>query len=172
MQRIAIIGNPGGGKSTLARKLGAALAIPVHEIDVLQWKPGWVPASAEEIVQTHERWLASPAWVIDGWGSWEAIAARFDLADTILVVDFPLALHYWWAIKRHVICLFRSDASWPPPGCPALPVTWRLLKMIWQIHRTMRPALLALVADYRDRARVIYLHSPYDLQQFFTADTQ
>src|SRR5262245_3150637 len=155
MRRIAIIGNAGGGKSTLARKLGAALAIPVHEIDLLQWKPGWVPASAEEIVQTHDRWLASPAWIIDGWGSWEAIAARFDLADTIIVVDFPLILHYWWAIKRQVTCLFQPDPAWPPPGCHALPITRRLLEMIWQIHWTMRPQLLATVARYSDRAHVV-----------------
>jgi hypothetical protein len=166
MQRIAIIGNAGGGKSTLARKLGAALAIPVHEIDLLQWKPSWIPATAEEVVQTHEQWLASPAWIIDGWGNWEAIAARFDLADTIVVVDFPLALHYWWAIKRQVTCLVRLNPGWPPPGCHALPVTWRLLKMIWQIHWTMRPQRLALAARYRDGAHVVHIRSPHELQRF------
>ena len=142
MKRIAIIGNAGGGKSTLARQLGATLTIPVHEIDLLQWKPGWVPTPAEKVARTHSQWLASPAWVIDGWGSWDALTARFDLADTIVVVDFPLALHYWWAIKRHVNCVLRSDVAWPPPGCRALPVTWRLVKMIWHIHWTMRPRLL------------------------------
>jgi hypothetical protein len=165
MQRIAIIGNAGGGKSTLARRLGAALAIPVHEIDLLQWKPGWIPASAEAIGQAHEQWLAAPAWIIDGWGSWEAITARFDLADTIVVIDFPLALHYWWAIKRQVTCLFQASPAWPPPGCRALPVTWRLLAMIWQIHWTMRPRLLALAARYRECAHVVYIRSPYHLRR-------
>jgi MoxR-like ATPase len=36
MRRVAIIGNAGGGKSTLARTLGAALALPFHEVDLLQ----------------------------------------------------------------------------------------------------------------------------------------
>jgi hypothetical protein len=171
MQRIAIIGNAGGGKSILARRLGAALAIPVHEIDVLQWKPGWVPAPAAEVVQTHEQWLASPAWIIDGWGGWEAIVARFDLADTIVVVDFPLALHYWWAIKRQVICLFRPNSDWPPPGCRALPVTWRLLEMIWQIHWTMRPQLLELVAHYHRSAHIIHICSPDELHRFIHSAT-
>ena len=172
MRRIAIIGNAGGGKSTLARHLGAALAIPVHEIDLLQWKPGWVPASSEEVGQAHEQWLASPAWIIDGWGSWDAIAARFELADTIVVVDFPVALHYWWAIKRHVACMVQPNPTWPPPGCRALPVTWRLLKMIWQIHWTMRPRLLELVARYCDRARVVYIRSPHQLQRFIHSAVQ
>src|SRR5690242_10127984 len=90
MRRIAIIGNAGGGKSTLARRIGEALGLPVHEIDLLQWKPGWVRAALEEFNQVHDQWLAAPAWIIDGWGSWEAITARFDLADTIILVDHPL----------------------------------------------------------------------------------
>jgi hypothetical protein len=165
MRRIAIVGNAGGGKSTLARKLGAALAIPVYEIDLLQWKPGWLPASSEEIDKTHNQWLTSPTWIIDGWGNWRAITARFDLADTIVVIDFPLALHYWWAIKRQVACLFRTSPAWPPPGCHALPVTWRLFKMIWQIHWTMRPQLLELVAGYADRARIVHIRSPHELRR-------
>jgi hypothetical protein len=166
MRRIAIIGNAGGGKSTLARRLGASLGLPVHEIDLLQWKPGWVRTSPEEFDHIHQQWLAAPAWIIDGWGSWEVIAARFELADTIIVVDQPLALHYWWAIKRHVTCLFQPNPSWPPPGCRALPVTWRLLKLMWQLHQTMRPRLLDLAAGYHERKRVLYIRSPRELRQF------
>jgi adenylate kinase family enzyme len=33
MRRIAVIGNGGGGKSTLAFALGQRLGIPVHEVD-------------------------------------------------------------------------------------------------------------------------------------------
>ncbi|WP_293906872.1 hypothetical protein [Phenylobacterium sp.] len=35
MRRILIIGNSGGGKSTLARKLGGKLGLPVVHLDVL-----------------------------------------------------------------------------------------------------------------------------------------
>lgn len=33
MEKIAVIGNAGGGKSTLCRALGAALQLPVYAID-------------------------------------------------------------------------------------------------------------------------------------------
>ncbi len=42
MQRIAILGCSGGGKSTLARALGEALDLPVVHLDQLYWLPGWV----------------------------------------------------------------------------------------------------------------------------------
>lgn len=49
MKRIAVIGNAGGGKSTLCRKLSKAKNIPLYPIDRIQWKPGWKPALADEV---------------------------------------------------------------------------------------------------------------------------
>ena len=40
MRRIAIFGNGGGGKSTLARALGRHLRRPVYEVDEVQWLSG------------------------------------------------------------------------------------------------------------------------------------
>lgn len=46
--RIAIIGNAGGGKSTLARKLGSILNIPVTHVDSVQFQSGWKRTPKEE----------------------------------------------------------------------------------------------------------------------------
>lgn len=45
MTRIAVIGNGGGGKTTMCRHLSHALNIPFYPIDQIQWKPGWQRAS-------------------------------------------------------------------------------------------------------------------------------
>jgi adenylate kinase family enzyme len=48
MQRVAIIGSRGAGKSTLARKLGGILGLPVIHLDKEYWQPGWTePPKAE-----------------------------------------------------------------------------------------------------------------------------
>src|SRR5579859_5588543 len=109
MTRVAVIGNAGGGKSTLSRKLGQALGLPVHSIDKIQWRPGWTRAPDEEVRSAHEAILASGRWIIDGWGGWDNMQARFEAADTIIFVDFPIAVHYWWAFKRQVKCLFLPN---------------------------------------------------------------
>jgi adenylate kinase family enzyme len=43
MERIAVIGNAGGGKSTLARALASRRRLPYVEIDALLWRGGWHP---------------------------------------------------------------------------------------------------------------------------------
>ncbi len=165
MTRVAIIGNAGGGKSTLSRKLGCARNLPVYPIDHLQWRPGWVPVPPQEFAQQHAALLAQERWIIDGWGMRDALIERFERADTIIVVDHPLVVHYWWAIKRQIKCLFRPRSD-GPPGCPMLPMTWPLLKMIWQIHHLQRPQLLDLVNAFRSRKRLIYIRSPRELRRF------
>jgi adenylate kinase family enzyme len=72
--RIAIIGNAGGGKTTLARRLDARLDLPVYQVGPAQWLIGWVRAPADVIAVAHEPWLAQPAWITVGWGSWPALA--------------------------------------------------------------------------------------------------
>ena len=42
MSRIIILGNAGGGKSTLARKLGEKRGLRHVEIDRFLWQQGWI----------------------------------------------------------------------------------------------------------------------------------
>jgi len=91
VRRIAVIGNGGGGKSTLARALGKTLDLPVHEVDEVQWLPGWRRAPLDEVAPILEGWAADDAWIIDGFGPWPVIDRRMGRADTIVYVDLPHA---------------------------------------------------------------------------------
>ncbi len=168
MQRIAVIGNAGGGKSVLCRQLSQALNIPLFPIDRMQWKPEWVAAPYAEIKAQHDIILAQEQWIIDGWGPWDLIEQRFQAADTIIFVDHPLVVHYWWSVKRQLRCIFapRVDGL---DGCPMLPVTGRLLRMIWRIHHQLRPRLLDLVERQRAEKRVVHIKSPKELQSYIAS---
>jgi len=171
MQRIAIIGNAGGGKSVLARKLRDMLGIPVFTFDDLQWRPGWTRSPEEEIHAEHSRWMAEPRWIIDGWGNWEILDQRFDLADTIIFIDFHIAVHYWWAIKRQLKAALNLSQGWPPEGCPALPVTMRLFKLMWKIHREIHPQLTEFVHRHSKNTKIIHMKSPRSMKLFMTQVT-
>ena len=43
--RIVVVGTSGVGKTTLAKDIAAALAIPHVELDALHWDPGWTAMS-------------------------------------------------------------------------------------------------------------------------------
>jgi len=49
MQRIAIFGAAGAGKSMLARQIGQILALPVIHLDRLCWEPGFASSRRSEV---------------------------------------------------------------------------------------------------------------------------
>ncbi len=165
MTRVVIIGNAGGGKSTLARELGKALGLPVHSIDNIQWQPGWVSTPAQEFNLLHQRLIEGEKWIIDGFGPLHEAGLRFDAADTIVFVDLPLWRHYWWAAKRQFMCLFRERPD-GPKGCPMLPMTWKLLRMIGHIHKVIRPQLIEAVNERRAQKDIFRIRSPNEMEAF------
>jgi adenylate kinase family enzyme len=64
---IAIIGNPGAGKTTLGLELARLLDATFVEVDALAHQAGWVEASDDELRAALDHALGtSPRWVIDG----------------------------------------------------------------------------------------------------------
>ena len=165
MRRIMIIGNAAGGKSRLARRAARAYGLPLRQIDLAQWRPGWVMAPERDVTAIHNDWLAKDRWVIDGFGPWPTIRTRMQAADLIILVDLPLATHLRWAAKRQIcsIILGREDG---PPGCPMWRATIPMLRLILRFHRETRPKLLATVAEVKPPAKTVHLRNPSDLAAF------
>ena len=164
-ERVVIIGNAGGGKSVLAKRLSQALGLPLYRLDRLQWNPGWVPTPIEEYDHRHDALINGDRWIIDGFGPWASVERRFEAADTIVLIDHPIWVHFWWALKRQFMCLFRPRTDFVP-GCPMLPMTGRLLQMIWQIHQHWQPKLVALAVSHQRHKHVYHVRSPFELGQF------
>ncbi|TQV81683.1 flagellar protein FlaR [Denitrobaculum tricleocarpae] len=165
MTRVAVIGNAGGGKSTLCRAISDALGLPYHSIDKIQWLPGWEMMPEAEFHIRHESLIAGERWIIDGFGPWQDIERRFDAADTIVFIDLPLWRHLLWATKRQIRSVFlgRTDG---PEGCPMWQVTFKLYRMMWWLHRKVRPKLIAAMDAYRADRDIIHLRSPRDIEGF------
>lgn len=164
VRRVAVVGNAGGGKTTLSQQLGAVLSVPVYALDSIKWRPGWEPVPDVEVARQCHAWIEEDRWVIDGFGTWEFMAAEFDRAEVIVLLDLPLAVHYWRAMKRQMRDVFRARPDLPE-NCPMLRMTVPLLKTIWFTHKLARPKLLELVGRFRESKTVLHIQSRAALDQ-------
>ena len=116
MQRVIVIGPCGAGKSTAAIELGRLLDLPVHHLDRLHWREGWLESTRSELETALAPIIAGERWLIDGnYGG--TMAARIERADTVVYLDYPIHLCLWRALKR--VLRFRGQVR-PDmaPGCP------------------------------------------------------
>lgn len=166
MCRTTIIGNAGGGKSTLCRKIVEAHGLPYFAVDKIQWEPNWKPAPAEKVEREIRSVLEMDRWLIDGWGPWETIEERFRKSDTIIFVDHPVWIHLWWATKRQIRAVIKPRSIDKPEGCDLVPMTWKMYRMIWFIHHNVRPRLCGLVDTFKETKTVYHIRSPKELKRF------
>jgi adenylate kinase family enzyme len=111
MKRVAVFGNTGGGKSTLARTLAELTGLPLYPLDLIQYRAGGAPVPHEEYLEAHAELLSRDAWIIDGYGCADSAWERFSKADTLVYIDLPLIVHHWWVMKRLIKSLFVNPES-------------------------------------------------------------
>ena len=66
MQKVIVIGCPGAGKSTFARRLRDITKLPLYYLDMLWHKPDRTNISREEFDARLTEILGSGTWIIDG----------------------------------------------------------------------------------------------------------
>jgi len=131
MKKVAIFGKPGGGKSTLSKQLSIASGIDLFPLDLIEYKKNGEKISLEEYTQAHKNIVNSDHWIIDGLGSLDSFWSRIDTADTIIYIDLPYWLHYWWVTKRLIKSFFVKPVGWPD-GSSVLKGTlasWKYLRL-------------------------------------------
>jgi adenylate kinase family enzyme len=58
MRKVAVFGNAGGGKSTLARQLAEVTRLPLYPLDTIQFKPGGGEVPHAEYLKAHKELLS------------------------------------------------------------------------------------------------------------------
>jgi adenylate kinase family enzyme len=98
-KRIAIIGNQGAGKTTLAIKLAEIIGLDYVE-RLIFWKGNKMTQA--DIQDVQERMSLRENWIIDG------DFGLLEFAETVILLDFPLLLCLWRAGKRS----FNNILAW------------------------------------------------------------
>ena len=168
MKKVAVFGNTGGGKSTLAKRLADLTRLPLYPLDLIQFRPGGDEVPRDEYLRAHAELLGRDAWIIDGFGCMETAWERFAKADTLVYVDLPLITHFWWVTKRLVESPFRAPQGWPE-NSPIWHSTINCYRVLWRCHRRLTPKYRQLVADVAASKRVHHVRSRSQMKALLAA---
>lgn len=153
MKRVMVIGQPGAGKSTLARALGAQTGLPVIHLDQIHWMAGWVERPMPEKIKMIRAIEESESWIIEGGlaRTWETRLAR---SDTLVWIDVGMLER----LRRVLWRSWRQRGQTRPDlaeGCPEQ-FGWLTVEFVWYILRTARRGRQRMrgVFDAYDRPKV------------------
>lgn len=107
MNRIHVIGGPGSGKTTFARKLGEDGSRPVIELDTIGYEggAGQKRTLTNKLVDVQEI-VERPSWVTEGSFLWWT-DALLNQADCIVWLDPPWRVACWRILARHMKASIR-----------------------------------------------------------------
>ena len=112
LARIAILGGGGAGKSTLARRIGASLGLPVVHLDRVVFGPGWSRVETSVARANLAEMIASGSWVVEG--SYAELAdMTLPRADLVIWLDQPAWLRLYRSWRKTRIHRGRPRADRP-----------------------------------------------------------
>ncbi|MEZ9653253.1 adenylate kinase [Vibrio splendidus] len=113
MKKVAVFGKPGSGKSTISKALALATGLELHQLDSIVYKANGEFVEREAFDLAHDNILNSESWIIDGFGPLGSFNTRLDAADTLIYIDLPYPISYWFVTKRMLKGLFVKPEGWP-----------------------------------------------------------
>lgn len=166
MNKVAVFGNAGGGKSTLSKRLATITGLPLIALDLIKYKPGGEEVSPETYKAAHTNILQQDQWIIDGYGSWDTLWERLEVADTLIYLDMPVLLHYWWVTKRFVTSFWVAPASWPTDS-PRLQGALNSYRTVKLCHEKLTPKYRDYVTRAKATKQVYHLQPPRAVAVFY-----
>jgi adenylate kinase family enzyme len=164
MQKVAIIGSCGAGKSTLAVNLSKKLDLPVIHLDAYYWQAGWQETDAQEWLQIQENLIKQNRWIIDGnYG--KTMGIRFAAADTLIWLDFNRYLCLWTVLQRYLKYPGKTRPDMAA-NCPER-LTKEFMQYVWNFPQVDRPKITNKLAQYRQQdTKQIILQNPHQVLNF------
>jgi len=150
-RRILVIGSPGAGKSTFARKLRDRTGLPLYYLDMLFHRPDRTTASRESFDDALAAILSTEQWIIDG-NYQRTLPLRFEACTDVFFFDLPVEDCLRGAEAR--IGQKREDMPWVEESFDAA-----FRQYILDFSTDQRPRIYHLIAQYADTKSIVVFRS-------------
>ena len=136
LRRINITGNAGSGKTTVTKRLGELIGLPVYHLDAIVWQPKWQKTPPEDRLRLENELTDQEAWIIDG------VSRNVrEKADLVVFLDVPRGTCIVRVMKRNLPYLFHSRPELPD-NCPEILIFPKLVRLIMRFPKYVRTSII------------------------------
>ncbi|MBE6790530.1 MAG: adenylate kinase [Ruminococcaceae bacterium] len=148
MKRVIIIGCPGSGKSTFARKLAEKTDLPLYYLDMLKWNSDKTTVSKNVFMSRLESVLSKELWIIDG-NYLSTMELRLKYCDTVFILDYETSVCLSGISERKGKS--RPDMPWIETEDDE-----EFLDFVRNYNTQVRPRVLDLLDKYCNKNIIIF----------------
>jgi adenylate kinase family enzyme len=163
MRRVLVLGSPGAGKTTFARRLAERLPLPVIHLDCYYWRSGW---RASEEVEWREKVKAlaiAPDWIMEGNYS-NTFDIRMPRADTLIWLDRG-RLTCMRRVVMRIITGYGRTRPELPDECPEQ-FSAEFLRFVWDFPAEYRPRIVDGIAKLGTHLQIFRLANDREAHDF------
>ncbi|MVF12284.1 adenylate kinase [Ketobacter sp. MCCC 1A13808] len=174
MKKVAVIGKPANGKSTLSRKLASATGIKLYALDSILYKQNGQEVDRRSYEDAHEKLISLDEWIIEGFGplsSMNSFNRRLEAADTIIYIELPYFITYCLVTKRLIKGLFKKPEGWPD-GSSVLKGTLESYKVLKLCPRFWNDGFLKRLEELSKNKTLHVIRSTSELNSFVDKNVQ
>lgn len=150
-KKVIIIGCPGAGKSTFARKLRDRIGLPLYYLDMFFHNPDRTTVSREEFDKRLHEILKKPEWILDG-NYQRTLPLRFESCTDVFFFDIPVKQCLANAAAR--VGQIREDLPWIETEFDA-----DFRQYILDFPKDQLPKIQTLIEQYQITRTITVFHS-------------
>lgn len=161
MDRIAIIGCGGSGKTYLANQLATTLNLPLTHLDSVYYDADWNPLPQDEFAALQRALVDKPRWLLEGNYA-GTLPVRLAAADVVIFLDLPAITCLTGILQRR----WRYRGGQHAKDGVYDRITWDFVRYIWGYRKTMRPKVRQLLDEHGSHVALITLTSRRQAARF------
>ncbi|MBO4327116.1 MAG: adenylate kinase [Clostridia bacterium] len=146
--KIIVLGCPGSGKSTFAKKLHIKTGLPLIHLDNIWWRPDRSHISRDEFDIKLAEILKGEGWIIDGDYS-RTYEVRFEACDTVIFLDFGFDECMGGILER--VGKTRTDIPWTEQD-----LDQELVRQVEEYEAKNRPVILSLIEKHPQKTVLVF----------------
>ncbi len=163
IKRIAILGGPGTGKSTLAKNLGKELNLPIYHLDGINFLENWKEVGKEKRDKIILEKASQDKWIIEGTYK-KTLKFRLERCDIAIFLDYSTFAKIKGIVKRYI--KNKGKIKEEVPGCKER-LEYNFFKYTLNFNKKVAKEIKNMLTEFYGKKKILIFKNKKELNKWY-----